>query len=360
VTKTVAVLGSTGSIGTQTLDVARFHGFRVAALTANASVDAIEAQAREFRPGVAAMRSEAAADLLRARVAGLGIRVLGGGDGVREAAAFAAEHSDVTCNAIVGRAGLPATLEVLGCGGTLALANKESIVCAGERVTALAKANNAAIIPVDSEHTAIFQCLRAADGNRVRKIILTASGGPFRGKPASETENLTAREALRHPTWNMGAKITVDSATLMNKGFEFIEAVRLFGLAPEQIEVVVHPQSVLHSAVEFADGSVIAQLSSRDMRTAIQYALTYPERLPCPAAPLGLTEIGNLTFEKPDSDAFPCLALAMKAAPLGDEVCGALNDANEDAVARFLRGEIRFGGIYEFVAREMEKIGLCL
>jgi 1-deoxy-D-xylulose-5-phosphate reductoisomerase len=241
-------------------------------------------------------------------------------------------------------------------GRKIALANKESLVCAGIQVMREAKERGAQIIPVDSEHSAIFQCLQSANGNKIKRIILTASGGPFFGKSRAELANMTAADALKHPNWSMGAKITVDSATMMNKGLEFIEAMRLFDVKPEQIRVLVHRQSIVHSAVEFEDGAVIAQLGSPDMRLPIQYALTYPARLPCPAPELDLARIGTLTFDNPDLEAFPCLALAIDTAPRGDEACAKLNDANEAAVARFLRGEIGFLDIYDSVRFEMEKL----
>ncbi|MDR3209225.1 MAG: 1-deoxy-D-xylulose-5-phosphate reductoisomerase [Oscillospiraceae bacterium] len=344
--RTIAVLGSTGSIGTQTLDVAERLGIRVAALTANRNTALLEAQTRRFRPALAAVAEEGAARDFKVRVADMDVRVVSGADGVLEAAAV---PCGTVVNALVGRAGLAPTLRAVSLGRTLALANKESLVCAGERVMSLARETGARILPVDSEHSAIFQCLEGAAGNPVRRILLTASGGPFRGMSREQTRAVTPADALRHPNWSMGAKVTVDSATLMNKGLEYIEAMRLFDLAPEQIRVLVHPQSVVHSAVEFADGAVLAQLGSPDMRLPIQYALTYPARLECPAPRLDLAAIGALTFEEPDVRAFPCLALAMDAAARGDAVCAALCDANESAVARFLRGEIGFLEIYDAV-----------
>ncbi|MDR0915583.1 MAG: 1-deoxy-D-xylulose-5-phosphate reductoisomerase [Oscillospiraceae bacterium] len=342
----VALLGSTGSIGTQTLDVARTHGVAVRALAANSDIATLEAQIREFRPALCAVADEDAARDLRVRVADTATRVLSGSDGVLDAARI---DCGAVVNAIVGRAGLAPTIAAIEVGNTLALANKESLVCAGVRVMALAREKRVRILPVDSEHSAIFQCLQGAAGNKVRRVILTASGGPFRGMTRDALRTVTREDALRHPSWSMGAKITVDSATMMNKGLEFIEAMRLFDLEPQQISVVVHPQSVVHSAVEFEDGAVIAQLGTPDMRLPIQYALSYPERLPSPAPTLELAQYGALTFEEPDLDAFPALALAMRCAPLGDEVCGALNDANETAVAQFLSGEIAFYEIFERV-----------
>ncbi|MDR0839293.1 MAG: 1-deoxy-D-xylulose-5-phosphate reductoisomerase [Oscillospiraceae bacterium] len=327
-TKSVIVLGSTGSIGTQTLEVCAALGIRVAAISGYRNTKLLSEQAARFSPEIATTEPLEALKC----------------------------DADVVVNAIVGRAGLAATLETVGRGQRLALANKESLVCAGERVMALARDTGAEIIPVDSEHSAIFQCLRGADGNRVKRIILTASGGPFFGRTRGEMRGVTVAEALAHPNWRMGAKVTVDSATMMNKGLEMIEAMRLFGLPPERIRILVHRQSVVHSAVEFEDGAVIAQLGTPDMRLPIQYALTYPERRESPAAALELAEIGSLTFEEPDFEAFPCLRLAYEAVAGGDAACGALCDANERAVARFLAGEIGFDGIYESVSAELEKI----
>ncbi|MDR0905535.1 MAG: 1-deoxy-D-xylulose-5-phosphate reductoisomerase [Oscillospiraceae bacterium] len=327
-TKRVIILGSTGSIGTQTLDVCETLGIRVAAISGYRNRELLDAQAAKFRPEVVTTNPIEALSV----------------------------EADIVVNAIVGAAGLDATLTAVRQGRRLALANKESLVCAGSLVMSEAKKYGAEIIPVDSEHSAIFQCLRGADGNKVKRIILTASGGAFYGKSREELKNVTVADALKHPNWSMGAKVTVDSATMMNKGLELIEAMHLFGLPPEKIKVLVHRQSVVHSAVEFEDGAVIAQLGSPDMRLPIQYALTYPERLECPAPTLDLAQIGSLTFDEPDLDAFPCLALATETAGRGDAACRAMNDANETAVEKFLAGELAFTGIYEFVRAEMEKI----
>ena len=356
-TESLVLLGSTGSIGTQTLEVAEALGIPVLALTADKSVALLEAQARKFVPATVAMRDENAARELKKRLSDTNIRVLSGEQGVLECARI---PCGTVLNAIVGAAGLSATLEVVSLGGRLALANKESLVCAGATVMARARETGAEIIPVDSEHSAIFQCLQGAAGNKIKRLILTASGGAFFGKTREELENVTIAEALSHPNWSMGAKITIDSATMMNKGLELIEAMHLFNLPPERITVLIHRQSIVHSAVEFEDGSVIAQLGSPDMRTPIQYALTYPERRECTSPPLDLAKIGTLTFAEPDLDALPCLRLAMACAQLGDEACMAMNNANERAVARFLKGELRFPEIYEYVRSELESMDICI
>jgi len=326
--KTVTILGSTGSIGTQTLDVCRELGYRVAAISGYRNRELLDQQAAQFRPEIVTT------DPLEAL----------------------SVPSDIVLNAIVGSAGLEATLATVRAGRTLALANKESLVCAGNLVMSEARRYNATIIPVDSEHSAIFQCLQGAAGNPVKRIILTASGGSFYGKTRDELRNVTVADALNHPNWSMGAKITVDSATMMNKGLELIEAMHLFNLRRDQVKVLIHRQSIMHSAVEFEDGAVIAQLGTPDMRLPIQYALTYPARLPSPAPPLDLTAVGTMTFAEPDFDAFPCLALAYEMAELGDEACHIMNDANERAVAAFLEGECAFTDIYESVKRETEKL----
>ncbi|NLB28855.1 MAG: 1-deoxy-D-xylulose-5-phosphate reductoisomerase, partial [Clostridiales bacterium] len=353
----IALLGSTGSIGTQTLEVCQKLQIPVLALAAGKNVDLLESQAREFKPRLVAMSDTFSAAELKKRLSGTGIRVLGGDGGVLECAAH---DCGTVVNAIVGSAGLDSTVKAVSLGRRLALANKESLVCAGKAVMALAKETGAEIIPVDSEHSAIFQCLRASDGNRIKRLILTASGGAFYGWSKERLKNVTVTDALRHPNWSMGPKVTIDSATMMNKGLEVIEAMHLFGLAPERISVLIHRQSILHSAVEFEDGSVIAQLGSPDMRTPIQYALTYPARRPCPAPALDLAKIGTLTFDEPDFDLYPCLKLAYRCAGLGDDVCRELNDANERAVARFISGEIDFPGIFESVGKDLENIGVCI
>ncbi len=343
----IAILGSTGSIGTQTADVARFQGYEVEAICAARSIGVLEAQIREFSPLYCGVFDEKAAATLKERVADTDTKVFAGQDGILEMISLLT--CDTVVNAIVGKAGLLPTLAVIEKGITLALANKESLVCAGEIVMAKAKEKGVAILPVDSEHSAIFQSLQAGRREDLKKILLTASGGPFFGKTKEELEYCTLEMALAHPTWNMGSKITVDSATLMNKGFEVIEAIWLFDVKPEQIEVLVHRQSIVHSMVEFADHSVIAQLSMPDMRDCIQYALTYPARLPSPVPSLDLCKIGTLTFSAPDTEAFPMLALALRAISEGGVRPAALNAANEAAVALFLAGKIRFTDIFRLV-----------
>ncbi|MDR0862272.1 MAG: 1-deoxy-D-xylulose-5-phosphate reductoisomerase [Oscillospiraceae bacterium] len=351
--KPIALLGSTGSIGTQTLDVCDKLQIPVATLSARRNVALAEEQARRFNVRLVAMRDEAAARDLKSRLADTDTRVVSGESGVLEAAQY---DCGTVVNAIVGEAGLAATLAVVELGRTLALANKESLVCAGERVMNLARERGATILPVDSEHSAIFQCLQGANGNKIKRIILTASGGAFRGFTREQMQNVTPEDALRHPNWSMGAKVTIDSATMMNKGLELIEAMHLFGVRAEHVKILVHRQSVVHSAVEFADGAVIAQLGTPDMRLPIQYALTYPARLPCPAPELDLAKLGSLTFEEPDLEAFPCLRLAIETAPRGDRFCAVLNRANETAVERFLRREIAFSDICGEVKNELSKL----
>jgi len=339
--KTLSILGSTGSIGRQTLEVAEHLGYKVCALSANKNIDLLEEQIRRFNPELVAVFDEAAADELRKRIKRDGsskTRILHGMEGQIEAAGNSG--ADIIVTAIAGQAGLEPTLAALKTGKRIALANKEPLVCAGETVMKTAKEYGAQIIPVDSEHSAIFQCLDHEAS--IKKIILTASGGPFRGKTRMELKNITPEDALKHPNWNMGSKITIDSATLMNKGLEVIEAMHLFSVSPDQIEVLIHPESIIHSMIEFADGSTIAQLSNPDMRQPIQYALTYPERKPSLTAPLDLVKLGKLTFSKPDHNTFPCLRLAYTAARKGQTACAALNQANEEAVALFLTGKIGF------------------
>ncbi|MDR1329353.1 MAG: 1-deoxy-D-xylulose-5-phosphate reductoisomerase [Oscillospiraceae bacterium] len=356
-TDSIVLLGSTGSIGTQTLDVCRALGLRVSALAAGGNIGLLERQATEFHPELVAVYDENAARALETRLRGSGVRVLSGEAGVLEAARL---DCGTIVNAVSGSAGLAPTLEAARLGRRIALANKESLVVAGERVMALARESGAEIIPVDSEHSAIFQCLQGARGNKIKKLILTASGGPFYGKTRKETllkmRNATPETALAHPNWSMGAKISVDSATMMNKGLELIEAMRLFDLRADEIEVLIHRQSIVHSAVEFEDGAVIAQLGAPDMRLPIQYALTYPQRLPGAAPPLDLAAAGALTFEKPDLDAFPCLALAYETAGRGDHACRVLCEADERAVSMFLAGEIGFFDICEYVKAALANI----
>jgi len=349
----LSLLGATGSIGKQTLDVAEKLGLPVCALAAGRSVRPMEEAARRFRPKLAVLYDEAAAGDLRVRLADTPVKVLSGMEGLEEAASL--PEADTVLAAMSGAVGLRPALRAIEAGKKLALANKETLVCAGELVTGKAKAAGVPLLPVDSEHSAIFQCLRG--GGPVRRVLLTASGGPFRKLGPEELAKVTKEDALRHPNWSMGPKITVDSATLMNKGLEFIEAMWLFGLRPEQITVLVHPQSVVHSAVEFADGAVIAQLGSPDMRLPIQLALTWPERKPCPAPALDLTKTAPLTFEEPDLERFPCLRLAMDCARRrGTADCAVMNAANEEAVRAFLAGRIGFLQIYSVVERVTEAL----
>jgi len=348
----ISVLGSTGSIGVSTLDVVRRNGYEITALAAGQNVTALEAQARRFRPKIAALFDEKAAADLRVRLADTDITVLGGEAGVLKAASA---ETDIVVNAIVGIAGLKPTLAAVENCRRLALANKETIVCAGELVLSRAAALGCEIIPVDSEHSAIFQCLELNRKN-YKKILLTASGGPFYGKSRQELSKVTPADALKHPNWDMGAKITIDSATMMNKGLEYIEAMRLFGAEPEQIEVIIHPESVIHSMVELEDGTVLAQLAEPDMRLPIQYALTYPERLSCPVQPLNLISRGRLSFLPPDNETFPALPLAMAAAKAGSGTCTLLNGANEVACRAFLAGQIGFCDITDICAEVIERL----
>ncbi len=349
----LSILGATGSIGRQTLDVAAHLGIKVCALAAGSRVRELEEAARRFRPGLAVLYDEAAAADLKTRLADTETKVLSGMSGLLEAASM--EEADTVLAAMSGAVGLRPALRALEAGKKLALANKETLVCAGNLVTALAKEKGLPLLPVDSEHSAIFQCLQG--GGEVKRILLTASGGPFRSWSREALKNATREDALKHPNWSMGPKITVDSATLMNKGLEFIEAMWLFDLPPEKITVLVHPQSVVHSAVEFADGAVIAQLGTPDMRLPIQLALTWPERKPSPAPALDLTKTAPLTFEEPDLERFPCLKLAMECARhRGKADCAVMNAANEEAVGAFLRGQIGFTDIYGMTAAVLEEL----
>ena len=342
--KGIALLGSTGSIGTQSLDVCRMHGYRVVCLTANRRVDLMEAQIREFRPDLVSMMDPVAADDLRTRVADTGTKVLSGMDGLIECATYAG--ADTVLNAVVGMVGLQPTLAAIQAKKTLALANKETLVAGGHLVTNTAKAYGVDILPVDSEHSAIFQCLQGSpEKGAVKKLILTASGGPFFGKTLAELENVTAADALKHPNWDMGAKITIDSATMMNKGLEFIEAKWLFDMPIDAIDIVVHRESVVHSAIAYQDNSVIAQLGVPDMRIPIQYALTYPRRLPSPVQELSLVDYGKLTFYAPDYDTFCCINVCKDAIAAGGLRPAAANGANEESVRLFLNGKIKFTDI---------------
>lgn len=354
----IAVLGSTGSIGTQTLDVAEHCGFRVAVLTANRSEDLLEQQARKFMPDIVAAADPAAAASLRVKLADTPIRVLSGREGILEAAAY--EGADTVVTALVGIAGLEPTLAAIDARKRIALANKETLVCAGPLVMARAAERGAEIVPVDSEHSAIFQSLQGSRSHgEIRRILLTASGGPFFGRTREQLGDMRAADALKHPNWSMGAKVTIDSATLMNKGLEFLEAMSLFAVTPDQIQVVVHRESIIHSAVEFCDRAVIAQLGAPDMRVPIQYALSYPDRIPGPAKELDLFACGSLTFARPDTDTFRCLALAMAAAREGGTAPAIMNGANEIAVAKFLQGGIGFLDIARIVEAALERVPHC-
>ena len=352
-TKSLSILGSTGSIGTQSLDVARLRGYTVEALTAYSDVARMEAQIREFHPKTVAMVEEKAAADLKVRVADTNTKVLSGKDGV--CACARADGADTVLNSVVGMAGLEPTLAAIDAKKKLALANKETLVAGGQLVMEAAKKNGVSILPVDSEHSAIFQALQGRPANAaLKKIILTASGGPFFGKTKKELEKVTVADALKHPNWEMGAKITVDSATMMNKGLELIEAVWLFSVRPQDVQIVVHRESIVHSAVEYTDNSVIAQLGLPDMRIPIQYALTYPERFESPVGELSLSEIGKLTFFEPDYDTFQCINLCRTAINKGGLFPAAVNSANEQANAMFRRGEIGFLDIAARVAKVLE------
>lgn len=353
--KCVSILGSTGSIGRQSLDIIDNLRIPVAALTAGTNVERMVQQCRKCRPRLAVMATQAAAELLAAQIADLPIQVDWGCDGLIRAATVA--EADCVITAVVGMVGLKPTLAAIRAGKRIGLANKETLVCAGELVMAEARKYKAEIIPVDSEHSAIFQCLMGSHGvGEVKRLILTCSGGPFFGMNRQELMHVTKADALRHPNWKMGPKITVDCATLMNKGLEVIEAMRLYNLPLEQVDVVIHRQSIVHSMVEFADGAVMAQLGSPDMRLPIQLAITYPDRVSCPVEPLDLLTCGSLTFSEPDTQAFPCLSLAKSCAKAGGNVCPVMNGANEEAVAMFLRDEIGFYDIYALVSKAVDAV----
>lgn len=351
--KNIVILGSTGSIGTQTLDVCRMHGFGVRALSAGSNTELLEKQAREFHPEYVCIFNENAFSDMKQRLSDTNVKVLCGMEGLCELARL---DCDIVVNSVVGMVGLVPTLEAAKAGNDIALANKETLVAGGRLVTDCIKQNNLQLLPIDSEHSAIFQCLIGAGENRPSKILLTASGGPFYGKTRDDLRKVTVEQALKHPNWSMGAKITIDSATLMNKGLELIEAVRLFDVRPEQVEIVVHRQSIIHSAVEFEDGAVIAQLGSADMRIPIQLALTYPERLPSPAKKLSLFDVGQLTFGRADEGTFTCLAAAKKAISLEGNAPCIVNSANEAAVALFLDRKIKFLDIGDVVNGALETV----
>lgn len=342
----LSILGSTGSIGTQTLDVARKQGYKITCLTADKSVDKIETQIREFSPEFAVMNDEKAAKDLKIRVADTDTKVLSGKDGIILAATH--ENTDTVLNSFVGMAGLIPTLAAINAGKTIALANKETLVAGGDLVMKTAEEKGVDILPVDSEHSAIFQCLQGkAPNNALKRIILTASGGPFFGYDREKLKSVKAADALKHPNWDMGKKITIDCATMMNKGFELIEAVHLFKVKPENVDVLVHRESIVHSMVEYSDNSVIAQLGVPDMRIPIQYALTYPNRYPSPVKTLDLAKLHTLSFYEPDTDAFGCLRVCKEAISKGGLAPTAVNAANEVAVSLFLQDKIGFSDIEE-------------
>ena len=353
--KNISILGSTGSIGRQSLDIVAHLGIQVSALTAGKSVDRMAQQCRQFMPKLAVMATEEAALQLKEQIADLPITVAWGEEGLLQAATM--PEVDCVITAVVGMLGLKPTLAAIRAGKRIGLANKETLVCAGELVMAEAEKYGVEIIPVDSEHSAIFQCLMGAgDQREIKRIILTCSGGPFYGKSREELGIVTKADALRHPNWKMGQKITIDCATLMNKGLEVIEAMRLYKLPLEQVDVLIHRQSIVHSMVEFVDGAVMAPLGSPDMRLPIQLAMTYPEREACPVDALDLTTCGALTFAHPDMEAFPCLKLARDCAKLGGTACAVMNGANEEAVALFLEDKIGFYDIYDLVSRAVQAV----
>ena len=347
--KTISILGATGSIGRQTLDVAEQLGLTVAALTANSNAERLEDQVRRFRPRLAVLTDEAAAKDLAVRLADTGTKVLGGPEALTEAAVC--PEADTVVTAVVGMVGLKPTLAAIRERKRIALANKETLVCAGQLVMDTAEQYGAEIVPVDSEHSAIFQCVQGCrDRGEIRRLILTCSGGPFYGQTAEEVSGRTKADALRHPNWTMGPKITVDCATLMNKGLEVIEAMRLYRLPLEQVSVVIHRQSIVHSLVEYRDGAILAQLGTPDMRLPIRYAMTWPDRAESPLEPLDLLSCPPLTFARPDRETFPCLRLAEEAAEEGGTACAILNGANEEAVGLFLAEKIGFSDIPRLVA----------
>lgn len=349
----ISILGSTGSIGTQTLEVVENLGnIQVAAITGNHNIDLLEKQARTFHPTLVAVMDAKNAESLKGRLADTDIRIVSGMEGLVEAATW--EEADTVVTSVVGNVGLKPTFAAIRAGKNIALANKETLVSAGGLVMELAKQHGSKIYPVDSEHSAIFQSLQGNEGNAIRRILLTASGGPFRGKKRDELLGVTAADALAHPNWSMGKKITIDSATLMNKGLEVMEAKWLFDVAVDQIEVLIHPQSIVHSAVEYEDGAIIAQMGEPDMRIPIQYALTYPKRVKNPFPRVDFALRSQLTFEKPDLDTFRCLSLAYRALKTGGTLPAVLNGANEVAVARFLQGEISFLEIPALIERTMD------
>ena len=351
--KKVSILGSTGSIGTQSLEVCEKHGFDIVALAAHSSVGLLSEQVRKFKPKYVCIFNDEKYSELKTSLADMDVEILCGMEGLCKIAAL--EENDIVLNSVVGMVGLLPTLTAINAGKDVALANKETLVAGGTLVTALAEEKGVKIYPVDSEHSAIFQCLQGNKRSQLSRIILTASGGPFFGYSYDQLRNVTKADALKHPNWDMGNKITIDSATLMNKGLEFIEAKWLFDLDPEQIEIVVHRQSVIHSAVEYDDYAVIAQLGVPDMKIPIQYALTYPDRYECPTKRLSLTDYGTLTFAKPDYDTFKCLSAAIEGITRGGAYPCLINSANEEAVRAFLHDEIKFIQIGEIVSSVLDK-----
>ncbi len=354
--RSISILGCTGSIGRQTAAVAEHTGIRVAALTANRKIDLLEQQARKFKPDFVAVYDEEAAKAFKIAVADTPIRVGSGMEGLLEAATL--PESDCVVTAVSGAVGLKPTLAAIDAKKRIALANKETLVCAGDLVMARAKERGAEIVPVDSEHSAIFQCLMGRGAGELKKILLTGSGGPFRGRRREELEAITPEEAVRHPNWSMGAKISVDSSTLMNKGLEFVEAMHLFSVTPDDIQVVIHPQSVIHSMVELVDGTVIAQLGVPDMGLPIQLALTWPERKPSMFQHLDFWKLRDLSFEEPDLVNFPCLRLAMDCARRGGTAPCVMSAANEVAVHKFLRLQLGYNRIYDAAAEAVERVGV--
>ena len=353
--KNVSILGSTGSIGRQSLDIIDNLKIPVCALTAGSNVELMAQQCRKYRPQLAVMATQESAEALKQALSGMAVEVSWGEEGLLQAATM--PQADCVITAVVGMVGLKPTLAAIRAKKRIGLANKETLVCAGELVMAEARKYEAEIIPVDSEHSAIFQCLMGMHHKReIKKIILTCSGGPFFGKSPEQLKNITKADALRHPNWKMGAKITIDCATLMNKGLEVIEAMRLYDLPLSQVDVVIHRQSIVHSLVEFTDGAMMAQMGSPDMRLPIQLAMTYPERLPCPVEPLDLAQCADLSFCKPDTHAFPCLALARACAQKGGTACPVMNGANEEAVALHLQDKIGFYDIYRLVKLAVDTV----
>ena len=352
--KNIVILGSTGSIGTQTIDVLDSIEAQVCAISVNTNIQRAEQQARALHPSLVAVYNEEKAKELKTKLADTDIRMVSGMDGLIEAATL--PEADVVVTAVVGMVGLLPTMAAIEAGKAIALANKETLVCAGQIVMRAAREEGVPILPVDSEHSAIFQCLQGAAGNRINRILLTASGGPFFGMSREQMRHVTKEQALHHPNWSMGAKITIDSASMMNKGLELIEAMWLYDVEPDDIDIVVHRESIVHSAVEFEDGSVIAQMGNPDMRLPIQYALTYPERVPCKVPPLDLPRRHNLTFFAPDEEAFPTLGLARRAAAARGNLGAIMNGANEAAVELFLHDKIPFYRIPELVQAAMDNV----